>query len=198
MVGARVGFYRGDVKLLIEDIQALKPTIFITVPRLLNRVYDKVSWPRSQNQLFSSHPHSLVPRPSLAAFFAVVKKIVREAFGTLLSLPGSPFEKFSGGGGGGDLVIFSRNLTRVGWDQRRGGFSVGSCINNEKGLCMPTLFRKETLPTFRLDALVALVETSAKFLSIIKLAYSGWDQPKEHCISLPGEDIASALGPWHL
>ena len=51
MCGARIGFYRGDVKLLIEDIQALKPTIFISVPRLLNRVYDKVSWPRSQNQL---------------------------------------------------------------------------------------------------------------------------------------------------
>ena len=42
MCGARIGFYRGDIKLLIEDIQALKPTIFISVPRLLNRVYDKV------------------------------------------------------------------------------------------------------------------------------------------------------------
>ena len=42
MCGARVGFYRGDIKLLIDDIQTLKPTIFISVPRLLNRVYDKV------------------------------------------------------------------------------------------------------------------------------------------------------------
>ena len=40
--GARVGFFRGDVKLLTEDMQALKPTIFPTVPRLLNRIYDKV------------------------------------------------------------------------------------------------------------------------------------------------------------
>jgi long-chain acyl-CoA synthetase len=40
--GGRIGFYRGDVKLLIEDIQALKPTMFVSVPRLLNRVYDKV------------------------------------------------------------------------------------------------------------------------------------------------------------
>ena len=42
MNSGKIGFYRGDVKLLIEDIQALKPTIFVSVPRLLNRVYDKV------------------------------------------------------------------------------------------------------------------------------------------------------------
>ncbi|KXJ20547.1 Long-chain-fatty-acid--CoA ligase 1 [Exaiptasia diaphana] len=40
--GARIGFYRGDPKLLLEDIQALKPTIFAAVPRILNRVYDKI------------------------------------------------------------------------------------------------------------------------------------------------------------
>lgn len=40
--GGRIGFYRGDVKLLIEDIQELRPTLFVSVPRLLNRVYDKV------------------------------------------------------------------------------------------------------------------------------------------------------------
>ena len=40
--GGKIGFYRGDVKLLIEDIQALRPTVFVSVPRLLNRVYDKV------------------------------------------------------------------------------------------------------------------------------------------------------------
>jgi len=41
--GARVGFFRGDVKLLLDDIQELKPTYFPTVPRLLNRIYNKVS-----------------------------------------------------------------------------------------------------------------------------------------------------------
>ena len=40
--GGRIGFFRGDIKLLIEDIQALKPTMFLSVPRLLNRIYDKV------------------------------------------------------------------------------------------------------------------------------------------------------------
>jgi len=42
LLGARVGFSRGDVRLLMEDIAELKPTVFPTVPRLLNRVYDKV------------------------------------------------------------------------------------------------------------------------------------------------------------
>ncbi|MEY5045838.1 MAG: hypothetical protein RL713_1063, partial [Bacteroidota bacterium] len=42
MVGASVGFFRGDVQLLIEDIGVLKPTFFASVPRLLNRVYDKI------------------------------------------------------------------------------------------------------------------------------------------------------------
>lgn len=43
MHGCKVGFYSGDVKLLTDDMQALKPTIFPTVPRLLNRMYDKVT-----------------------------------------------------------------------------------------------------------------------------------------------------------
>lgn len=40
--GVKVGFFRGDVLKLNEDIQSLKPTIFPSVPRLFNRIYDKV------------------------------------------------------------------------------------------------------------------------------------------------------------
>ncbi|XP_052265518.1 long-chain-fatty-acid--CoA ligase 1-like isoform X2 [Dreissena polymorpha] len=40
--GARLGFSSGDIKLLTDDLQTLKPTVFPTVPRLLNRIYDKV------------------------------------------------------------------------------------------------------------------------------------------------------------
>ena len=35
-------FCRGDVLTLLDDIQELKPTIFVSVPRLYNRIYDKV------------------------------------------------------------------------------------------------------------------------------------------------------------
>ncbi|CAK7335715.1 unnamed protein product [Dovyalis caffra] len=37
--GASIGFWQGDVKLLIEDLGELKPTIFCAVPRVLDRVY---------------------------------------------------------------------------------------------------------------------------------------------------------------
>ncbi|KAK7251418.1 hypothetical protein RIF29_34596 [Crotalaria pallida] len=37
--GASIGFWRGDVKLLLDDIGELKPTILVAVPRVLDRVY---------------------------------------------------------------------------------------------------------------------------------------------------------------
>jgi long-chain acyl-CoA synthetase len=39
--GVGIGFYQGDVLKLMEDIEVLKPTIFCSVPRLYNRIYDK-------------------------------------------------------------------------------------------------------------------------------------------------------------
>lgn len=41
-VGGCVGFYSGDIKRLNDDLQMLRPTIMPAVPRLLNRVYDKI------------------------------------------------------------------------------------------------------------------------------------------------------------
>ncbi|XP_072038629.1 long-chain-fatty-acid--CoA ligase 1-like [Amphiura filiformis] len=41
--GVQTGFFQGDVKLLSDDMQALKPSIFPCVPRLMNRIYDKIS-----------------------------------------------------------------------------------------------------------------------------------------------------------
>lgn len=40
--GCKIGYFRGDLLLLMEDIVELKPTFFPTVPRLLNRIYAKV------------------------------------------------------------------------------------------------------------------------------------------------------------
>ncbi|XP_030047359.1 long-chain-fatty-acid--CoA ligase 1 isoform X1 [Microcaecilia unicolor] len=40
--GARIGFFQGDIKTLPDDIKTLKPTIMPVVPRLLNRMYDKI------------------------------------------------------------------------------------------------------------------------------------------------------------
>ncbi|XP_077999355.1 long-chain-fatty-acid--CoA ligase 5-like isoform X2 [Glandiceps talaboti] len=41
-MGSKIGFFQGDVKLLMDDMKTLQPTIFPSVPRLLNRVYDKI------------------------------------------------------------------------------------------------------------------------------------------------------------
>lgn len=40
--GCALGYYSGDTAQLMSDIAKLKPTIFVSVPRLFNRIYDKV------------------------------------------------------------------------------------------------------------------------------------------------------------
>ena len=41
-VGASVGFYQGNTLKILEDVAELRPTVFVSVPRLLSKVYDKV------------------------------------------------------------------------------------------------------------------------------------------------------------
>uniref|UniRef100_A0A8C9WJX9 Long-chain-fatty-acid--CoA ligase n=1 Tax=Scleropages formosus TaxID=113540 RepID=A0A8C9WJX9_SCLFO len=59
--GAKVGFFQGDIKLLPDDMKTLQPTVFPAVPRLLNRVYDKVRRPLGVWRKDSSNP-TLSPR----------------------------------------------------------------------------------------------------------------------------------------
>ncbi|XP_072165185.1 long-chain-fatty-acid--CoA ligase 5-like [Diadema setosum] len=40
--GTQVGYFGGDMLKLLDDAQELKPTIFTGVPRLFNRLYDKI------------------------------------------------------------------------------------------------------------------------------------------------------------
>jgi len=40
--GAAMGFWQGSPEKLVEDMQALRPTCMPAVPRVLNRMYDKV------------------------------------------------------------------------------------------------------------------------------------------------------------
>ena len=40
--GAQVAFYRGDPLKILDDVRIIQPTIFVSVPRLFNRIYDKV------------------------------------------------------------------------------------------------------------------------------------------------------------
>ncbi|XP_012499461.1 PREDICTED: long-chain-fatty-acid--CoA ligase 1 isoform X1 [Propithecus coquereli] len=40
--GAKIGFFQGDIRLLMDDLKVLQPTVFPVVPRLLNRMFDRI------------------------------------------------------------------------------------------------------------------------------------------------------------
>ncbi|XP_016922108.1 long-chain-fatty-acid--CoA ligase 1 isoform X2 [Apis cerana] len=69
MVGGSVGFYSGDIKRLSEDMKALRPTVMPAVPRLLNRMYDKI-----QSELQNSCLKKLVFSLGMRAKEAEIKK----------------------------------------------------------------------------------------------------------------------------
>ncbi|KAJ8789531.1 hypothetical protein J1605_022058 [Eschrichtius robustus] len=70
--GARVGFFQGDIRLLPDDMKTLKPTVFPAVPRLLNRVYDKV-----QNEAKTPLKKFLLNLAVASKFSEVKKGIIR-------------------------------------------------------------------------------------------------------------------------
>lgn len=41
-VAGKIAYYQGDITKLMEDVAAAKPTLFCTVPRVLNRIYGAV------------------------------------------------------------------------------------------------------------------------------------------------------------
>eukprot|EP00191_Tetraselmis_sp_GSL018_P008721 CAMPEP_0177602204 /NCGR_PEP_ID=MMETSP0419_2-20121207/14728_1 /TAXON_ID=582737 /ORGANISM="Tetraselmis sp., Strain GSL018" /LENGTH=629 /DNA_ID=CAMNT_0019095641 /DNA_START=249 /DNA_END=2135 /DNA_ORIENTATION=+ len=41
-VGGGIGYWRGDIKYLVDDIKALRPTLFCGVPRVFDRIYNGV------------------------------------------------------------------------------------------------------------------------------------------------------------
>lgn len=43
VAGISIGYYSGDPLKLLDDLKELKPTLFPTVPRLFNRIYDKIT-----------------------------------------------------------------------------------------------------------------------------------------------------------
>ncbi|XP_057321321.1 long-chain-fatty-acid--CoA ligase 5 isoform X1 [Microplitis mediator] len=71
MVGGSVGFYGGDIKLLPEDMRALRPTVMPAVPRLLNRLYDKV-----QAELQSSFFKRMIFNMGISSKEAEIKKCI--------------------------------------------------------------------------------------------------------------------------
>mmetsp|Transcript_9612 Transcript_9612/g.10859 ORF Transcript_9612/g.10859 Transcript_9612/m.10859 type:complete len:418 (+) Transcript_9612:767-2020(+) len=40
--GARIGFYQGDILKVVDDLAVLRPTIFVSVPRMYSKFYDRI------------------------------------------------------------------------------------------------------------------------------------------------------------
>lgn len=57
----RIGLYSGDMTKLMEDLSVLKPTVFVSVPRIFNKIYDKLtSKMDNQNSIVKSLVSSAV------------------------------------------------------------------------------------------------------------------------------------------
>ena len=42
-LGAKIGYFQGDLKLLLNDFETLQPTVIPSVPRVLNKAFDKIN-----------------------------------------------------------------------------------------------------------------------------------------------------------
>jgi long-chain acyl-CoA synthetase len=71
--GGAVGFFQGDPLKIVEDTGALQPTIYCAVPRLLNKIYDKI-------MLATVPPAENGPPESLGA--AIKRKMLAAAIST--------------------------------------------------------------------------------------------------------------------
>jgi long-subunit acyl-CoA synthetase (AMP-forming) len=55
--GAAIGFFRGNVLLIKDDLAALQPTIFPSVPRLFNKFHGRIQDAFDQAQVLRSVTH---------------------------------------------------------------------------------------------------------------------------------------------
>lgn len=77
--GVAIGFYRGDVLGLLDDVAALQPTIFNSVPRLWNRIYDRINGTLREGSFLSvrrrqSDPCVVSVSPHYAAALARLRR----------------------------------------------------------------------------------------------------------------------------
>ncbi len=102
---------RGDVAELLEDVLELRPTIFTSVPRLWNRIYDRV-----MGTIRAGNP---VARRLFAAAYASKKAALQAG-----DLSGGRFGPFW------DRLVFSKIKARL------GGQSLPPCFQSTPVSCM--------------------------------------------------------------
>jgi long-chain acyl-CoA synthetase len=123
-VGGHIGYWRGNVKLLMDDVAALRPTLFIAVPRILERVEDGV-------------------RGKLRKAGAVSRALFNAAFAYKLSLLklGLPFGV---AGAGVDQVVFGKVKQALGGRVRfivSGGAPLAPHVEDFCNVCMAPLMQ---------------------------------------------------------
>ncbi|KAK8886266.1 hypothetical protein M9Y10_041727 [Tritrichomonas musculus] len=97
--GVRVGFAQGPVKCLVDDLQALQPTIFIAVPRVLNKV----------SEVMKAKIEKMAPPVRSFIKWAFAQKVaaMKANRGQSLILDGLIFAKFRAAVGGRLRVLIS-------------------------------------------------------------------------------------------
>ncbi|KAH9656439.1 AMP-binding enzyme family protein expressed [Citrus sinensis] len=73
--GCSIGFWRGDVRYLMEDIQELKPTMFSGVPRVYDRIYT------ATNSKLGNMKKGMPQNKAAPLLDSLVFSKIREAFG---------------------------------------------------------------------------------------------------------------------
>ncbi|KAG2562696.1 hypothetical protein PVAP13_8KG240800 [Panicum virgatum] len=53
--GASIGFWQGDIRYLMEDVQVMKPTIFCGVPRVYDRIYTGINLKIQSGGMLAKH-----------------------------------------------------------------------------------------------------------------------------------------------
>ncbi|KAL2543740.1 Long chain acyl-CoA synthetase 4 [Forsythia ovata] len=100
--GASIGFWRGDVKLLVEDIAELKPTIFCAVPRVLDRIYSGLQQKISSGGFIKQTVFNFAYALKLRNMRKGIKHTEASPLGDKIA-----FSKIKGGLGGNVRIILS-------------------------------------------------------------------------------------------
>ena len=132
LYGGKVGTFSGDVKLLTEDLGALKPTVMIVVPRVLHRINDAIT-----AQLNRA---GLVKKAIFNAAWHVKKFLLQKEWSTALvdklvfnkvkGLMGGSITMICNGGAALPADLHERMMVLLGWPIRTGyGLSEGGSGN---------------------------------------------------------------------
>ena len=132
LYGGKVGTFSGDVRLLTEDLGAMKPTVMIVVPRVLHRINDAITAQVNRSgfvkkTIFNAAWHLKKFLLQKEWSTALVDKIV---FNKVKNLMGGSITMICNGGASLPADLHERMMVLLGWPIRTGyGLSEGGSGN---------------------------------------------------------------------